>query len=221
MDAKRPKYKAVIFDLDGTILDTLRDLTNSVNFALEAGNFPPRSADEVRSFVGNGVKNLILRALPDGKSDKQTDVTLSIFKEHYRTHCKDFTRPYDGIYELLCVLKNCGCSLAVVSNKVDYAVQALVKEYFGDIFDVVFGERDGVSRKPAPDSLFEVMGVLGVSVADVVYIGDSDVDILTAQNANIPCISVDWGFKSKEFLQECGAQSVASCVSDLYDFLIL
>lgn len=200
-------YKTVIFDLDGTLLDTLADLHASVNAALAAYGLPSRSVEEVRAFVGNGIAKLIERAIGD-KNYPDFEGVLSAFKEHYGAHCKDKTKPYGGILELLKKLQAAGVKTAVVSNKADFAVKLLAEEYFSGLLLYAVGENEaaGVRKKPAPDSLFAVMEKLNAKKEDAVYVGDSEVDIQTAQNAGVACISVTWGFKDREFLLTHGAK---------------
>ena len=186
------KYRLVIFDLDGTILDTLEDLTDSVNYALGQYNFPARDIDDVRNFVGNGIAKLIERAVPPDTEDDIIKDVLDCFKENYRQHCADKTKPYDGILEFVKDIRDDGCLTAVVSNKADFAVQELCKKYFPECFDFVVGERSGIRRKPSPDSVIEVMDKLGMDRESTVYIGDSDVDIKLAKNAGIEAVLVDW-----------------------------
>ena len=196
-----------IFDLDGTLLDTLRDLAASVNYAMEQCHYPTHSIDKVRMMVGNGVATLIKRAVPSGTSGEDTAHALDIFKQHYMEHGEDTTRPYDGILELLSTLKQQGKQIAVVSNKFDAATKALCDKYFPNLIDIALGENEaeGIRKKPAPDMVFKAMKQLHATPEECVYIGDSDVDFQTAQNAGIPCISVLWGFRTKEFLQSHGA----------------
>ena len=201
-----PKYKLAIFDLDGTLLDTLEDLFLSVNFALEQEGFPLRDRAEVREFVGNGALNLIKRALPEGASQEIRDRVYSTFAAHYAAHCFDHTGPYEGIPAVLAALRGAGTRLAVVSNKDDGAVKSLCEKYFGDAIDVAVGRRNGVREKPAPDTVNEVLNLLGAKRTDAVYVGDMDVDIETAKNAALPCISVTWGFRDPDFLQRHGAE---------------
>ena len=174
------KYIIAIFDLDGTILNTLEDLADSTNYALKTYGYPERTMDEVRQFVGNGIRKLMERAVPEGTPVEEIDRVHETFTAHYKVHCADKTRPYDGIMELLQNLKKDGCKLAVVSNKADYGVQELCKQYFDGVFDFAVGEREGIRKKPAPDSVNEVLKTLGCSRDRAVYIGDSDVDIQTA-----------------------------------------
>lgn len=211
-------YKLAIFDLDGTILDTLKDLTNSTNYALKKNGYKERTIEEVRSFVGNGIGKLIERALPKETEREVYEKVLRDFTEHYKIHCADYTCAYDGIVELVIKLKERGIKTAVVSNKADFAVKSLCEQYFKGLFEYTVGERTGIKRKPEPDSVYEVMNRLNISKENTVYIGDSEVDIKTANNAGIDIISVDWGFRKKEFLVENGAKVIASNMHELlYD----
>ncbi len=198
-------YSTIIFDLDGTLLDTLDDLANSVNAALAACGLKKRSREEVRSFVGNGIAKLMERATGD-VSPAIRERALACFKEHYGAHCEDKTKPYEGIIELLKECRARGIKTAVVSNKADFAVQRLVRTYFDGLLMAAVGENEegGVRKKPAPDSLFAVMKALSATPEETVYVGDSEVDIQTAQNAGVDCISVTWGFKDREFLLQNG-----------------
>lgn len=195
------RLKAVIFDLDGTILNTLGDLTSSVNFALGKNNLPQRSQEEVRMFVGNGIRLLIERAVPSDADVCVVDKCFRDFKAYYKNNSAVHTKPYDGIRELLLSLKTKGIKTAVVSNKADFAVQSLVDEYFNGLFDYSVGECEGVRRKPFPDSVLRAMSVLKVKADECIYIGDSDVDIETARNAHMKCVAVTWGFRDKHFLE--------------------
>lgn len=210
------KYKFVIFDLDGTILDTLQDLYNSVNFALEKNCLPERSREEVRAFVGNGIRLLIERAVPENTDISVIDKVFCDFREHYAIHSADTTKPYDGIIELLARLRRSGIKTAVVSNKADFAVQKLVKLYFDGMFDFVTGEREGINKKPAPDAVFEAIKATEIPHEQTVYIGDSEVDIQTAKNASVDCITVDWGFRDRDCLFENGAKKTVSDMKALY-----
>jgi phosphoglycolate phosphatase len=201
------RYTTVIFDLDGTLLNTLSDLHASTNHALAAHGLPPRSLDEVRSFVGNGIRNLIRLAVPTGSSDELIDTVHADFDAHYAVHNMDQTGPYPGVIELVKTLRDKGIRCCVVSNKGDYAVQPLVQHFFPNMFDVVCGERekDGIRRKPWPDTVLECMRVVGATKGESVYVGDSEVDLLTAANAGIDCIAVTWGFRDEDFLRAQGA----------------
>lgn len=213
-------YKLAVFDMDGTILDTLEDLKDSTNFALEKCGYPVRTYDEVRRFVGNGIRKLIERAVPEGLTTEQIDRVHEVFTEHYKVHCADTTKAYDGIKPLLEKLRASGVKTAVVSNKADYGVQELCKEYFDGLFDYAVGEREGIRRKPAPDAVNEALRVLGIDKSEAVYIGDSDVDFETAKNAELPCISVLWGFRDEEFLREKGATLFVHDPAEIYDIIM-
>ena len=204
------KYKTYIFDLDGTLLSTLADLAASTNYALRTHHMPERSLDEVRRFVGNGVKKLMERAIPDGLNNPLFEETFATFRQHYMQHNLDTTQPYPGIMQLLEQLKAEGKNIAVVSNKFYAATQALCRHFFGDLVPVAIGEREDIRKKPAPDTVIEALRELGVDKEGAVYIGDSDVDIMTAKNSGMPCVSVLWGFRDKEFLLEHGATTLIS-----------
>ena len=199
-------FETYIFDLDGTLLSTLNDLAASTNYALRWAGMPERSVEEIRMFVGNGVKLLMERAIPDGINNPKFEETYAKFREHYMEHNLDTTRPYDGIPELLRELKGRGKKLAIVSNKFYAATQELAKYFFPDTIEIAIGERDNIRKKPAPDTVLEALKQLNASKAGAVYIGDSDVDIMTAQNCELPCISVLWGFRDKEFLIKHGGK---------------
>ena len=203
------KYKAYIFDLDGTLLDTLLDLANAVNYAMRAKGYPERTVQEVRGFIGNGIRVLIRRAVPEGTGDVDYAEALEIFTEYYLEHIADYTKPYDGMIDVVKVLQKRGCKVAVLSNKAHFAAQAVVKDFFGDIFDMVVGKMDEFPTKPEPDSLFYTMKTLGVTAEESVYIGDSDVDVLTAHNAGLPCIGVTWGNRDEDVLLAGGAEYIA------------
>ena len=199
-------FETYIFDLDGTLLSTLNDLAASTHYALRWAGMPERSVEEIRMFVGNGVKLLMERAIPDGINNPKFEETYAKFREHYMEHNLDTTRPYDGIPELLRELKGRGKKLAIVSNKFYAATQELAKHFFPDTIEIAIGERDNIRKKPAPDTVLEALKQLDASKAGAVYIGDSDVDIMTAKNCELPCISVLWGFRDKEFLIEHGGK---------------
>ena len=213
------KYTIAIFDLDGTILNTLEDLADSTNYALKTCGYPERTMDEVRQFVGNGIRKLMERAVPEGTPVEEIDRVHETFTAHYKVHCADKTRPYDGIMELLQNLKKDGCKLAVVSNKADYGVQELCKQYFDGVFDFAVGEREGIRKKPAPDSVNEVLKTLGCSRDRAVYIGDSDVDIQTAANAQMDHIIVEWGFRDVPFLIAKGAKVLAEKPEEILEIV--
>lgn len=204
------KYELIVFDMDGTILDTLEDLKNSMNHTLRLHNMPERTLDEIRSFVGNGIRRLIELAVVTGTSDDMIEAIHKDFMEHYEVHCADFTRPYDGINDLIKDLKKRGYKTAVVSNKADAAVQDLCIQYFPGLFDLAIGERPEIAKKPAPDMVNLALEQLQISRDKAVYIGDSDVDVATARNSKLNMIAVDWGFRSHEFLVKQGAKTIVS-----------
>lgn len=214
------RYKLAVFDMDGTILNTLEDLADSTNYALKANGLPERTIDEVRRFVGNGIRLLIERAVPTDTDKKLIDKVFDTFKEYYKTHCAVKTRPYDGIKDVLLELRKAGCLTAVVSNKADFAVQDLCKDYFDNLFDFAIGEREGIKKKPAPDSVFEVLSKLNVEKDNAVYIGDSDVDFATSVNAGMDVIIVGWGFRDEEFLREKGAKRIIKQPSEILDIIL-
>jgi phosphoglycolate phosphatase len=214
-------YEIYIFDLDGTLLDTLQDLAASVNYAMRQHHMPEHSTDDVRRFVGNGVRRLMERAVPEGAANPAFEAAFATFREHYMEHSLDTTRPYDGIPELIHELKQRGCRMAVVSNKMMAATQELVRHFFPEI-EVAIGEHEaaGIRKKPAPDTVYEALRQLRTSYPlgrseKGVYVGDSDVDVATARNSGIPCISVLWGFRSREFLLAHGATTFAERPADI------
>ncbi len=204
------RYKLIIFDMDGTILDTLTDLADGVNYALVRTGHESRSYEQVRSFLGNGIQKTIERSLPPGADEHEQARVLELFREYYSMHCSDHTKAYEGITEELKLLKSLGYRLAVVSNKSDEAVKVLCKQYFDGVFDISVGSRKGIRRKPYPDSVIMVMQELNVNCDETIYVGDSEVDIQTAANAQISCISVDWGFRDRSQLIEAGATVIIS-----------
>ncbi len=225
------KYQTFIFDLDGTLLDTLQDLADSVNYALRQHRMPQHSLDDIRRFVGNGVRKLMERAVPLGAQNPQFEDVFACFRQHYMQHSLDTTRPYDGIPEMLQQLKQRGCRLAVVSNKMMAATQELVAHFFPEI-EVAIGEHEaeGIRKKPAPDTVYEALRQLNalsplpgytawqaerMSECPAVYVGDSDVDIQTARNSGLPCISVLWGFRDQQFLKENGATTFVATPQEL------
>ena len=210
------KYDTYIFDLDGTLLDTLQDLATSVNYALCQHAMPEHSLDDIRRFVGNGVRLLMERAVPEGAQNPQFGATFATFRQHYMQHSLDTTRPYDGIPEMLDELKRRGCRMAVVSNKMMAATQELIAHFFPQI-EVAIGEHEaeGIRKKPAPDTVREALRQLGVTTKNAVYVGDSDVDIETAYNSGLPCISVLWGFRDQDFLLSHGATTLISRPEEL------
>ena len=210
-------YQTYIFDLDGTLLDTLGDLAASVNYAMRTHGMPEHSVDEVCRFVGNGVRRLMERAVPGGAAHPAFEAAFATFRRHYMEHSLDTTRPYEGIPEMLQELKRRGKHTAVVSNKFDAATKELCHHFFPDTIDVAVGEHEaeGIRKKPAPDTVLQALSQLGVGQEGAVYVGDSDVDIQTARNSGLPCISVLWGFRDREFLLAQGAETFVSQPSEL------
>lgn len=213
--------KAVIFDLDGTLLNTLDDLADSTNYALSRFGYPTRTIEEVRQFVGNGVAKLIERAILEGKNNPNFEKCLAIFKENYAQNMYNKTAPYNGIIEMLSNLKSKGIKIAVVSNKFDLAVKELCKKYFEGFIDFAAGENEaqGIRKKPAPDTVISVLNEFNFAPEDAVYVGDSDVDIMTAKNSKMSCISVTWGFRDEKFLLENGATILINAPSEIYNHL--
>ncbi len=200
--------QTIVFDLDGTLLDTLGDLTAAVNHTMVLHGFPERTVGEVRRFVGNGVAKLMELSVPGGADNPLLAQCLREFSAYYENNMTALTKPYDGVPELLGKLKAAGFQMAVVSNKFDAAVKTLCRHYFGATITVAVGESADAARKPAPDTVFKALAELGVDAKSAVYIGDSEVDILTAKNAGLPCVSVGWGFRDAEFLKSKGAGAV-------------
>jgi len=213
------KYQALIFDLDGTLLDTLDDLADGVNAALRAYNHPEKTRDEVCAAVGNGMLKLMDRVIPGGKTASDFDQIFAYFKQHYAAHCEDKTAPYVGIPEQLLKWRDAGVKMAIVSNKADFAVKKLAATYFPDTITVAIGENEaaGIRKKPAPDTVDHALKELGVSRADAVYISDSEVDVETARNADMPCLSVTWGFRTRDTLIAAGATTLVDTPQQLYD----
>ena len=210
-------YNTYIFDLDGTLLDTITDLAASCNYALRTHGMPEHSVDDVRRFVGNGVRKLMERAIPNGVENPDFEATFVTFREHYMHHSLDTTQPYPGIPEVLAELKARGCRLAVVSNKMMAATVELCHHFFPKTIEVAIGEHEaeGIRKKPAPDTVFAALRELGVEKDRAVYVGDSDVDVQTAANSGLPCISVLWGFRDRDFLIQHGAKTFISAPSEL------
>ena len=213
--------RAVIFDLDGTLLNTLDDLTDSINYTLLHFNFPQKTTEQVRQYVGNGVSKLIERAIPDGKNNPNFENCIETFKKHYKENMLNKTKPYEGILSVLEQIKKHGIKMAVVSNKFDDAVKELCNKYFAELIDFCAGENEqsGIRKKPAPDTVLKVLKQFNLSPKQVIYAGDSEVDIQTAQNSGIECISVLWGFKNKEFLLDNEAKILISKPDEILMYL--
>lgn len=202
------KIRYVIFDMDGTILNTIDDLCDSVNYMLTKLNYPNKTLAEVKSFVGNGIVKLVERVLPKGYSMDEFNIAFDTFKSYYAVNNKNKTAPYDGILEAMQELRNLGIGMAVVSNKYDAGVKQLSKELFADYLPVAIGESESVKPKPLPDGVFLAMKELGADFDNTVYIGDSEVDFATAKNSNLQFIGVSWGFRTRELLESLGAEHI-------------
>ena len=211
----------IIFDLDGTLLNTLDDLAASTNHALRACGYPARTTEEVRQFVGNGVGKLIERAVPVDTAAEDMERCLTYFRRHYADHCLDCTVPYPGIQAMLSELHQQGIAMAIVSNKLQPAVAELNQRYFAPTISIAVGETEQLRRKPAPDMLQQAMRIMGATETDTIYVGDSEVDVLTAQAAHLPCISVTWGFRDRDFLLRHGATTLISTPQQLIDYVNL
>lgn len=214
------KYKAVIFDMDGTTLDTLEDLLGALNHTLGRFGFPLHDLREMRGYVGNGIRRQIEQGAPAGTPAETIDRMLPVFMEYYKVHGAEHTHPYEGIPELLSHLRDRGIRTAIVSNKADVSVRRLTEVYFPGLFEVSVGEKEGVRRKPAPDSVLEVLRIMGLSVSDAVYVGDSEVDIQTADRAGMDRIIVGWGFRDREDLLRDGADRVFGSPREVEEYLL-
>ncbi len=211
--------RAVVWDLDGTLLNTLDDLAASVNHALAVHGMPRRTRDEVRRFVGNGVANLVARSVPEGTPADKTAMVLDTFRAHYAQHNMDNTAPYPGIPEGLAALKAMGVPMAVVSNKLEPAVEVLRQHFFADTLAVAIGDVPGRPVKPAPDSTLAALTRLGVAPEQALFVGDSEVDVLTAQNVGMPMLAVSWGFRDADVLRQSGATAVAATPEEAFDYI--
>lgn len=214
------KYHTILFDLDGTLLNTLEDLTDAVNYVMDAYDFPEHSIEDVRCFVGNGIRVLMQRAIPEGEENPQFDEAFELFKRYYLAHNKVKTRPYDGIMELLGELKRRGVPMAIVSNKNQPTVEALCEEEFQGLISVAVGDGEGRARKPAPDGPMEAIRRLGISGTDgVLYVGDSEVDAQTAENAGLGCVLVTWGFRTRQEMAPYAAFPFIDRPEELLEFV--
>ena len=221
MDYRRlTMHNTIIFDLDGTLLDTLDDLTTAVNYALRKHYLPKRSKDEVRQFLGNGMERLIELSVPKGKKTKNFKTILQDFKAYYLVNAITKTAPYPGIMDMLNTLKQKGFKLAIVSNKGYQAVSFLREYFFNETIDVAIGEKEGIRKKPFPDTVYEALNVLNEEKQNAYYVGDSEVDILTAKNAGMQCLSVSWGFRTKEELQFYDSDLIFDNPTDLLNYII-
>ena len=213
-------YDAILFDYDGTVADSIADIAYAANRALRLAGLPEREEAEYRSFAGSGAGVLLRRAAPAGTDGETLRALYDDYVAYYADHANDRSRPYDGVPEMLSALKEAGRKLAVISNKPDAAVQRLVAEFFPGLFNAVAGERDGVRRKPAPDTVNEVMSALGVTPDECVYVGDSEVDVETAANAKTACVCVSWGYRSAAALKAAGAKTIVDTTEELADTLL-
>jgi len=215
------KYELAIFDMDGTILNTLEDLKDAINHALVECGYPERSLEEVRQFVGNGTRRLVDLAVPEGTSKEDKEKVYQTYIPYYEAHADAKTDVYPGIRELLKNLKEQGCMTAVVSNKPDAAVKNLTEAYFHGLFDMAVGENEagGIKRKPAPDEVDCVLHKLNISNSKAVYIGDSDVDVATARASGLQLIAVDWGFRSRSFLEELQVDTIVSTPHEIEEIM--
>ena len=209
------KYTTIVFDCDGTLLDTLTDLRNAVNYVLRAHDLPERSVPEVKAALGNGVAHLMRQSLPDSISEAEFNTYLDEFKAYYGEHLQDYTAPYPGMLDVLDTLRAKGYKLAIVSNKIQEGITPLNKEYFGDRLPVAIGERPGLQRKPAPDMVLQALKELNSSQDESIYIGDSEVDVATAKNSGLLCIGVTWGFRDEQLHKDLGVKYIARKAEDI------
>ena len=210
----------IIFDLDGTLLNTLEDLKDSVNYALKKQNFELRTLPEIRSFVGNGIRLLMERSVPENTDAETFEICFKDFCDYYKIHMEDKTAPYEHINEMLTTIKKEGFKTAIVTNKADFAAQDLCKRMFDDTIDLVVGSTDDRPNKPAPDGVYYALEILGSKLENTVFVGDADTDILTANNAGLVSIGVLWGFRDREVIEKEGAKYIVSTVKDLEKLLI-
>ena len=213
------KYKAVLYDMDGTVLDTLADLTDAVNVSLRRFGLPEQPAMHVRDVLGNGARRLIMGCLPENTDERTADAVLEFYKPYYDAHCREKTAPYPGITELMQRLRDAGVKQAVVSNKPDGAVKELAELFFGGLIEAAVGESETVRLKPCPDAVLAAAKLMGVSKDECVYVGDSEVDIETARRAGMDCISVAWGFRDEDMLRAEGASCIVRSAEELFDAL--
>ena len=213
-------FRAAVFDLDGTLLDTLQDLGACADEALRQYGFPGHTMEEYRSYIGNGIPRLIARAVPEGTSEENIGKALTAYRAYYEEHCRIKTKVYDGLPGMLCELKKHGVKTAVVSNKPDAAVKKLSCEYFGDQMNYAIGASDGVRCKPYPDMVEAALRALGAEKKDAVFVGDSEVDVQTGLNAGLPVIAVSWGFRPREVVIAAGAEKIADNASELKQYIL-
>ena len=217
---KAKKYTTIVWDLDGTLMDSLQDLHDAVNYGLTACNMPLRTMAETKQSVGNGVRRLMVLSVPDGETNPRFEEAFAAFKTYYVAHCEDHTRPYAGIEETLHRLKDAGYRMALVSNKLQAGVDELYRTWFADTFAIAVGDSPALKRKPEPDMVYEALARMGVERESAVYVGDSEVDVMTARNAGLPCISVLWGYREKAFLLTQGAKHFAVTPDEIPALLV-
>ena len=215
MEIMVKKYDAILFDLDGTLLDSLEDMKDSVNHVMREFGFPEHTTEGIRTFVGNGIRRLIERSVPEDTDPRTCEAALKVYRSYYNDHCMIKTKPYDGVPELLAALKKEGFAMAIVSNKNEEAVEEMREHYFGDLVPLAFGQSDAVPKKPDPSMVYAAADRLGIPKERCIYVGDSEVDIETAKNAGIDCITCLWGFREKEFLLAEGARVLAEAAEDI------
>jgi len=213
------KYDAILYDMDGTVLDTLGDLCDSVNHATSQFGFPSVTEKQMAGFLGNGAKRLLTLSCPDGTDEETIEKILAVYLPWYNTHCRIKTAPYEGIVGMMEKLREMGVKQAVISNKPDSAVKPLAEEFFPGLLELAVGESKEVRRKPSPDSVFAAAKQMNVPVERCVYIGDTEVDIETAKNAGMDCIAVTWGFRSPEQLVKSGAGVMVNNADELFEAL--
>lgn len=213
------KYEAVIFDFDGTLLYTVQDLADAVNYAVARRGYPTHSVRAIERMIGNGVNMLVSRALPRGFDTPEYERIMDDFRAFYRAHCQDNTRPYDGVPEMLARLRAEGRKLAIVTNKYQTAAELLRKQFFADSVELIVGDFEGRRRKPEPDGVLIALEKLGADPSRAVYVGDTEVDMQTAENAGLDCICVAWGYRTRQELERLGAPAIAENTQELLAML--
>ena len=214
------KYKLAIFDMDGTILNTLDDLTDSTNYCLKKFGMPEKTRDQVRVNLGNGTRHLFEMVVPEGTDDKTLEDIIAVYNDYYKNHCMIKTGPYDGILELLRRLREAGVLTAVVSNKPEYAVKSLCHDLFNGLFDMSVGDKEGQRIKPYPDSVNSIVETFNIDKTEAVYIGDSEVDFKTAENAGLDVIMVSWGFRQIEQIRALGAKCIVDTPEEVGNVIL-
>ncbi len=211
--------KLIIFDMDGTILNTIDDLANCTNYALEKCGYKRVSNDFVKKYTGRGVNFMLEHCMPDGSTEAENAAVFRAFKPYYKEHCNDFTRPYDGICDVIKRIKDAGYKTAVLSNKIQFAVEDLCKLWFDGLFDGILGNREGIATKPSPEGVNFILNELRISPEDAVLVGDSEIDIQTGYNADLTVVGVEWGFRDRSVLEDMGVENIISKPDELLDLL--